>query len=77
MDIFNREKYDLVFSSGLVANNAVIDSESRTVINKYIAFCEKLVKENPDTKVDDLCDSARTGFRYLKKYGEIPVVNTL
>lgn len=77
MDIFNREKYDLVFSSGLEANNAVKDGESRTVMNKYIAFCEKLITENPDMKVDDLCDSAITGFRYLKKYGEIPVVNTL
>jgi len=77
MDIFNKEKYDQVFSSGLVANNAVISTESRTVINKYIAFCEKLITGNPDTKVDDLCDSAGTGFRYLKKYGEIPLVNTL
>jgi hypothetical protein len=77
MDIFNREKYDLVFSSGLIANNAVIDKESRTVINKYTTFCEKLITGNPASKVDDLCDSAKTGFRYLKKYGEIPVINTL
>jgi len=77
MDIFNRERYDIVFSSGLVAYNTNKDNESRTVMNKYITFCEKLITENPDAKVDDLCDSAKTGFYYLKKYGEIPLVNTL